>query len=288
MLERSHTREEDNPLGSTGRRPLLAKLLLWTMGASACASERQPTQARALFSIIQELEDLTTDQNAHPMERRCAPRSESPLHWTHTPRLDQIYGIDIQDAHRKGPEDAPVTIVMWSNFACPFCKLAHATMRELQLAYPNDLRFVFKHNPLTERFARAEHAAIVAEAAGEQGRFWEMHDLLFDNKERHNEGNYRKWAKQLELDLPRFERARKDPALQHRIKRHRAQALALGATGTPAFFINGRYVPGSVSPRRYRNAIEQALKHANRLRARGVSKSDIYAEIIAGKPRQIP
>lgn len=249
-------------------------ILLWALLASGCSSK---TPAPALrhpdhCPITQRLERLEAAQGMilrrlDSFDHKTEPSllSSSPPHWNHTPNLNQSYNIETQDAHRKGPENALVTVVIWSNFACPFCKLASGIMRELEQVYPNDLRFVFKHNPLSSRYNHAGDAAIAAEAAGQQGRFWEMHDLLFANSDRLTEPNFLLWAQALQLNLHRFKQDLKDPAIQARVNHHRSQARALGAVGTPSFFINGRYIPGVLPLRRYALIVDRAILSAKHL-----------------------
>jgi protein-disulfide isomerase len=110
------------------------------------------------------------------------------------------YNVTIGDAQGIGPDDALVTIVTWSDFQCPYCSRVSPTIDELRKEYGADLRYVFKHNPLGFH-KDARPAALAAEAAGEQGKFWEMHDKLFENSRDLTRANFVKWARELGLDV---------------------------------------------------------------------------------------
>lgn len=180
--------------------------------------------------------------------------------------FDRPYQVVIDGSHRQGPNDALITLVVWSNFSCPFCKLANRTLEQLKEKYGEDLRIVFKHNTLPSLFKDASRAALATEASGQQGKFWEMHDLLFASSRPHTEDNLFQFASSLGLDLQRFRQDLKNPDLVDKIARDRLQAHALGARGTPSCFINGRYVPGVSSLARFSFLIDQILADACFLR----------------------
>jgi Na+/H+ antiporter NhaA len=137
----------------------------------------------------------------------------------------------------RGPEDAPVTVVEYGDFQCPYCGRAEQGVRELRAEA--DVRFVWRHLPLADVHPRAERAARAAEAAGAQGAFWEMHDLLLANQTRLAEEDLLGYATALRLDLDRFVRDLDDAAIAARIRADVASADASGVSGTPTFFLNG-------------------------------------------------
>ncbi|MFZ9885981.1 MAG: DsbA family protein [Myxococcota bacterium] len=139
----------------------------------------------------------------------------------------------------KGAPDAPFTIVEYADFECPHCKLASAVVGQLVQANPGKVRVVYKHFPLSFH-VMAKVAAAAAEAAGLQGRFWEMHDAIFATQNMLDEDLIRGHAKAIGLDVERFEKDWKDPAVVNRVDASRQEGEALGITATPAFFVNGR------------------------------------------------
>jgi protein-disulfide isomerase len=146
--------------------------------------------------------------------------------------------IDLRQATRLGPAGAQAEVVVFSDFQCPFCKRAAAEMHRLHRARPNRAKFYFKHFPLGYH-PQALQAAQAAEAARRQGKFWEMHDLLFANAQELNDESYRRLALELGLDVELFERDRASFDVQNRVAADRAEGEALGVDGVPYFLING-------------------------------------------------
>ncbi|MCH7869409.1 MAG: DsbA family protein [Myxococcales bacterium] len=125
--------------------------------------------------------------------------------------------------------------------------------------YPKDVRIVFKHMPLSfHSKAPAAHAA--AEAALMQDKFWEMHDLIFENQRDLSTATFEKYAKQIGLDIEQYKKDLKSEALKKRIDDDTSQARKLGATGTPAFFINGRFLSGAQPIDSFKRLIDEMLK----------------------------
>jgi protein-disulfide isomerase len=194
---------------------------------------------------------------------------------------EPIYKIPIGNAATKGKDDALVTIVEVSDFQCPFCGRVNKTMDALQKGkYGKDLRIAFFHNPLGFH-NRAMPAALAAEAAGKQGKFWEMHDKLFTDSRNLTDANFDKWAGEIGLNADQFKADMKDAALSKKVKDQQALVVKLGARGTPAFFINGRYLSGAQPVSKFEEVIEKALKDANKQIKRGVAAKDVYAKLIA-------
>ncbi len=165
----------------------------------------------------------------------------------------------------KGSPDALVTIVEISDFQCPFCSRVGPTVKKLFESYPKDIRVVWANNALPFH-DRAKPAATAAMAAHRQGKFWEMHDLLFANQGALTDENFKKWAGELGLDLAKFDVDLKDPEIAKQIDREQKAANAVGARGTPAFFINGKLLSGAQPFDNFKRevdaAIEGAKKHA--------------------------
>ena len=160
--------------------------------------------------------------------------------------------------HILGPETATVTLVEYGDYECPYCGLAHPIVKELLRRFGDQLRFVFRHFPLIQVHPHAEHAAQAAEAAGRQGKFWEMHDYLFEHQDALDDANLVLYAIDLNLDLPRFEQDFGDPAIIEHIREDVLSGIQSGVNGTPTFFINGVRHDGSFDLDTMLAAIEDA------------------------------
>jgi diadenylate cyclase len=169
-------------------------------------------------------------------------------------RLEPVGARD----HARGPRDAPVTLVKYGDYECPYCGEAHPVLKELQQRVGEQVRFVFRHFPLDSVHPHARLAAQAAEAAASQGRFWEMHDLLYENQNKLSEEDLNRYAAKLGLDLRRFE---EDLASDHhawRIEEDRLGGTRAGVEGTPGFFVNGVRYTGPVDVGGLLAAIEEA------------------------------
>jgi protein-disulfide isomerase len=176
------------------------------------------------------------------------------------PPLDELATpVDPRRDHVRGPEEAPVTLVEYGDYECPYCGRAEGTVRELLQAFSEELRYVFRHLPLVEVHPHAELAAEAAEAAGAQGRFWEMHDLLFANQRALEPADLRDRAAQLELDVERFWDEVRSRVHTRRVTEDVRSADESGVAGTPTFFINGRRHQGAYDVETLTAAIRLAL-----------------------------
>ncbi len=183
----------------------------------------------------------------------------------------------------EGPENAKVTIVEVSDFQCPFCAKARDTVHQVLQAYPGDVRLIFKHNPLPMH-KDAMAAAIASMAAHRQGKFWEMHDKLFANPKALQPSDIEGYARQVGLDLERFKKDLADPEIRKKIDRDQRAAEALGARGTPAFFINGQYQKGAIDLAKFKELIDAELKRADRLLAKGVPAESLHYRLAQETP----
>jgi protein-disulfide isomerase len=138
-----------------------------------------------------------------------------------------------------------VTLVEYGDFECPYCGQAHYILQEIAEEMGSELLFVFRHFPLTQVHPHAEMAAMAAEAAGVQGRFWEMHDALFENQRALADEDILRYAEALELDLGRFEEEMRTRRHFPRIREDFMSGVRSGVNGTPTFFINGARHDGS-------------------------------------------
>lgn len=169
--------------------------------------------------------------------------------------------VSIEGAPVRGPEDAPITIVEFSDFQCPFCSRVHPTLQKLLATYPDKLRLVFKHNPqpIHPDAALAHRASLAAE---QQDQFWEMHDKLFTSGRDLSRPTLVEHARDLDLDIVRFKRDLDSTVLIAQLDREVGEAEALGITGMPTFFINGRVVSGAQPYENFKALIEREASRA--------------------------
>jgi Na+/H+ antiporter NhaA len=153
--------------------------------------------------------------------------------------LDLVTPVDVKRDHVRGPAGAPVTLVEYGDFQCPYCGRAEPVVREL-LADFGDLRYVWRHLPLRDVHPHAQLAAEASEAAAAQGKFWEMHDLLFSHQNALTVGDLVGHAEQLGLDVHRFRESLRKQTFAGRVEEDIDSADLSGVSGTPTFFVNGR------------------------------------------------
>jgi Na+/H+ antiporter NhaA len=186
---------------------LLASVLTWLL-SRATALLPGPARARALLGTAESIVDLAVE-------------------------------VDPDRDHIRGPVHAPVTLVEYGDFECPHCGMAEQVVREL-LAGSGDVRYVWRHLPLTDVHPNAQLAAEASEAAGAQGRFWDMYDLLFDHQDALTPPHLIGYAERLGLDLDRFRADLREHAAAGRTAEDVDSADLSGVSGTPTFFVNGR------------------------------------------------
>jgi Na+/H+ antiporter NhaA/predicted DsbA family dithiol-disulfide isomerase len=155
------------------------------------------------------------------------------------PLVDLYVDVAPERDHIRGPIDAPVTVVEYGDFECPYCGQAEPVVRELLREF-GDVRYVWRHLPLNDVHPRAQLAAEAAEAAAEQGAFWELHDLLLDHQDALRPNDLIAYAEQMGLDVERFTNHLREHAGAARVAEDVDSADLSGVSGTPTFFINGR------------------------------------------------
>lgn len=193
-----------------------------------------------------------------------------------------VWKVPVGDSPVKGPATALVTIVEWSDFQCPFCSKVVPTVDELLKTYGDKVRFVWKNNPLPFH-PRAEPAAELAlEARAQKGNdgFWAAYDLLWKNHTKLNDEDLLGYAKELGLDVNRVKLAITEKKYNAIISADQDLADDLQASGTPHFFINGRRLVGAQPIDKFKTIIDEEIKKAEALLAKGVAAKDLYAEII--------
>jgi protein-disulfide isomerase len=174
--------------------------------------------------------------------------------------LSKVHNIPVGSSPVKGPQDAKVTIAEFSDFQCPFCAQSASLVDQVLQQYPREVKFVYKHYPLPPAMhPQAMPAAKAAVAAQKQGKFWEMHDKMFQNFRQLTNDKYKEFAQELGLDVAKFEKDFDSPEVQKQIDDEMAVARAADVTGTPTFFVNGKRV-GTRSVEGFKEMIDAALK----------------------------
>jgi protein-disulfide isomerase len=159
--------------------------------------------------------------------------------------------------HVQGPATAPVTVVEYGDYECPYCRAAVAIVQELQRLLGDQLRYVFRHFPLTGPHPHAQHAAEAAEAAGAQGRFSEMHAALFEHQEALEDDHLVQYAADLDLDAARIRRELGAHSYAGRVREDLESGLSSGVRGTPTFYLDEVRYDGLVGVRQFLAAIRK-------------------------------
>jgi len=165
-----------------------------------------------------------------------------------------------KDDHVRGSEDAKVTLIEYGDFQCPYCARAHAALGELQRQHGERLRLVYRHLPLSSLHPLAQPLAEAAEAAGAQGKFWDMHDALFENQGMLDEDALPALAEAMRIDGGRFRDDFERGRYRDKVLAQAEAGLAAGASGTPSFFINGERYHGDSDHASLAEAVDRALK----------------------------
>jgi protein-disulfide isomerase len=160
--------------------------------------------------------------------------------------------------HRLGPPDAPVQLLEYGDYECPYCVQAAPGVRSIVSRYGDRLLFVFRHFPLVSQHPHAWRAALTAEAAGAQDQFWAMHEHLLAHEHSLTDEELRSHAQALGLDMEAYDRDLHDPALGVRIREDALSGLHSGVLGTPTFFVNGRRLEGGFRQGELESEIELA------------------------------
>lgn len=220
---------------------LLALVLSITLlGALAGCSNDSSTHTAA---------DSATDLAAAPEAQEAAQKAaraewEAQMQQVQTVLQSMDRDQLIGDSSTKGPRDAEVVLLKFSDFQCPYCAIAAAEMKTFTQNHPDDVLYVYKQLPLTNIHDQALPAAKAAWAAGQQDKFWLYHDGLFAYQDKLGEDYYAALAKQIGLNMEKFERDRNSPAAQAAIDKDVDLAQAFGIRGTPTFIMNNLLIPG--------------------------------------------
>ncbi|MBX2812049.1 MAG: thioredoxin domain-containing protein [Myxococcales bacterium] len=227
------------------------------------------------------------DPSSHANDNPAAHKS-NPSGTPKAPTVKQeIYKVPVGKSSQKGPDDALVTIVEFSDFQCPFCARVLPTLNKVQETFGDDVRLVFKHQPLPFH-RQAPLASEYALAAGEQGKFWEMHDKLFAHQKELKEEQLKAYAAELGLDQAKIDEYLASGKGKEMIKEDQTLARKIGANGTPAFFINGAKLSGAQPYAKFEATVKDAISRAETALAQGVDKKAVYAKLIENGRDSVP
>lgn len=200
------------------------------------------------------------------------------------------YKIEIPaNVPQHGPSDALVTIVQFSDFECPFCSRVEPTLTQLMQDYGNDLRVVWLNNPLPfhQNARPAANAAMEAFQQGGNAKFWQMHAKLFENQRSLDRASLERFAQEIGLNMGQFRQALDSSEHNAAIDAQQQLARRFGAGGTPAFFINGRFLSGARPIESFKTLIDAELREARALVAQGTPRNQVYARVIATGQTQV-
>jgi protein-disulfide isomerase len=228
----------------TGIRMLMVLMMLIVPLLAGCIDEKE-NQA-----LIQRLDDIESSQQiiltkvesleANQKEMMKLVKSGVQARAA-KPSVDynKVHNIPVADSHIRGNVNAPVTIVEFSDFECPYCARLQPTLKQVLDAYPDKVRLVYKDFPLSFH-KQAQNASRASLAAGEQGKYWEMHDMIFQNFKGLTEDKFKGFAEKLGLDMERFMKDFKSGKYDARIQRDIKLGMSIGVRGTPSLFLNGK------------------------------------------------
>lgn len=169
-----------------------------------------------------------------------------------------IVEVAIDGAPTLGSAEAPVTVVEFADYECPYCARVQATLKKIRETYKDQVRFVFKDFPLSSH-SQAQKAAEAARCAGQQDKYWDYHDVLFRNTKALQVDKLKQYAADLRLDTARFDTCLDSGQQAAAVRRDHAQGSQLGVSGTPAFFINGRFISGARQFSAFQEVIDEVL-----------------------------
>ena len=238
---------------NTGGPTLVAALIIGAALVGSALLLRAPIE-RTATGVAGLNETLAELQSAAALPTRAAQRPARPGR----PDPSRRYSVKTTGSPQKGSAGAKLAIVEFSDFQCPFCGRVTPTLKQIEEEYGDKVRIVFKHLPLgMHPKAPAAHAA--AEAAHRQGKFWEMHDKIFASQSTMSPEKYVEYAGEIGLDLDRFKKDVASSEVKARIDADSKEAATLGVTGTPAFFVNGRFLSGAQPFTAFKTLIDEEL-----------------------------
>ncbi len=206
---------------------------------------------------VEDYLDKNLEKKLQEISRKRNP-PELPLE----DRIKAAIPVDLNNAPVKGDAGAPITMVIFSDFQCPFCKRVVPTLDEIMKAYPGKVKFAFRQNPLPMH-KNAMSAAKASLAANEQGKFWQMHDAMFENQaDVATDQGIEKIAQKIGLNMAKFKADWKSNKYEAQINKDIEFTRSSGATGTPAFFLNGVALKGARPFASFKEVIDKLLEKA--------------------------
>jgi protein-disulfide isomerase len=222
------------------------------------------------------MKDALDRQEGAPERKPKAPRERR----AGEPDEVSIYKIPIEGRPSKGPETALVTVVEFADYHCPYCAQVNGELKYLMEHYPNDVRLVYVQRPLGSLHPKARDASKAAVAAAKQGKFWEYHEKLFLRR-LDNVAQFEALAGELGLDVVKFRADYDSEAVGQQLAEDQKLADQFGVNGTPAFFINGRYLSGAQTFVTFDEVVRERLVEAQQLVANGTAPSEVYDTLMA-------
>lgn len=226
------------------------------------AYEALKGQLKAPYTAVAgQLKAHLAEENAASARRAYLDRLRAKYHATvlREPQRMEVPAV----GPLRGPADAPVTIVEFADFECPYCARLETSLQRLMAAHPADVRLAFRHLPLTRLHPLAEGAARSAVCAERQGRFWELHDWMFAHQRELEFESVRKAVPGLGIDEPRFWKCLEQERPEETVSRDTTAAAEIGLTTTPVLFVNGRFVDGAVPYAALLSLVEAEVQRAH-------------------------
>ena len=218
-------------------------------GPQAADIEEMKKGQKDILAKLENIEKSIQQVRAQPAAAAARPQMDP----------NKVYSIPVAGNPMRGPKDAKVTIVEFSDFQCPVCSQSAPLVEQVMKQYPKDVNFVYKQFPLTAIHPNAMPAAKAVVAAGKQGKFWEMHDIAFQNSRELSADKLKEYAGKIGLDVPRWEKDFNSPEIDQQVQKEMAEGRAADVNGTPTFFVNGKRVMNR-SVEGFKDMIEAAKK----------------------------
>lgn len=226
------------------QKDILAKLSQIEAAQKNAPQATQPAAPAADPGIEQmQKQILARLDRIEESQKNLAKAAQQPAPQRPAVDMNQVYNLPIGSSPVKGKKDARVTVVVFSDYQCPYCSKLEPTLNQVMAAYPNDVKMVFKDFPLSFH-QHAKNAAKAARAAGEQGKFWEMHDMIFENYNQLNDNIYKELAAKLQLNEAKFLADFNSNKYDNLIQQDITLGQNSGVGGTPTLFMNGKRMQG--------------------------------------------
>lgn len=266
-------------------RKLLLILAALATGSGACKPTTDPHVMTRLDRISSRLDKIEQTLSVRAKMEAAGGRPEQAKPPEEAPAVDAtVYAAPVEGAPYSGLEHAPITIVVASEFACPFCNRATATIEDLRKRYGDKIKVVYKSFIVHPDAATTP--ALAACAAARQGKYPEMAALIWKKGFEANdlgEENMRRLAGEVGLDLSRYERDFRSKSCKQRLARDQEELLAIGTNSTPTFYINGRRIVGAAPVQQFQSVIDEELTKVSDALMKGVTLKRYYTEYVIGK-----